>query len=43
VINPQFDAAYAFDGKLALVILGSTEPKLGYIDKEGRYVWGPTR
>jgi hypothetical protein len=42
-IEPQFDFAAPFFDGLALVHIGKDEePKTGYIDKTGRYVWKPT-
>lgn len=42
VIEPQFDFAAPFFDGLALVNVKAEEPKTGYIDKTGRYVWKPT-
>jgi len=40
VIAPQFDGAESFSGGLAMVRIGD---KQGYIDKEGTWVWKPSR
>ncbi|MGI8641781.1 MAG: WG repeat-containing protein [Pyrinomonadaceae bacterium] len=44
VINPQFDIASPFYGGLAFVSTrGSGEETMGWIDKEGKYVWRETK
>ncbi len=45
VIEPQFASAGPYTGGLAEVGVGSpTEVrKYGYIDRQGRFVWKPTR
>lgn len=40
VINPQFNVAFPFYGGLAQVY---TDSGMGYIDKEGKYVWRETK
>jgi len=45
VVVPQFDDAFAFCQGLARVRVGGKGPfgegKWGYIDKTGKFVWGP--
>jgi hypothetical protein len=45
VIKPQFFHANDFKDGLARVVIGIGGPdsKLAYINKEGNYVWGPSR
>ena len=49
VIRPRFDAAEPFSGGLARVMVDapafgdSSRAKWGYIDRQGRWVWRPTR
>jgi hypothetical protein len=40
VIQPQFEEAFDFNGKLAEVGLAGAR---GYIDREGHFVWNPAR
>ena len=40
VIQPDFDRAWSFVNGLAEV---EVDGNRGYIDKQGAYVWGPTR
>lgn len=40
VIKPQFDNGFPFSDGLAVVEI---DDKLGYINKKGKYVWGPAR
>jgi hypothetical protein len=43
VISPQFDQAVPFQNGLAQVVVRSSPPKFGYIDRTGKYIWEPTR
>jgi hypothetical protein len=44
VINPQFALAFPFYGGIALVVSrDSSGEEMGWIDKEGKYVWRETR
>jgi hypothetical protein len=44
VINDPFDEAESFNNGIARVQLGDDEnPRFGYVDKKGEYVWYPTR
>jgi len=43
VIEPQFDYAYGFWNGLSRVEVGIESPKIGYIDRTGKYIWPPTR
>jgi hypothetical protein len=40
VIRPQFDLAYSFSGGLARVEING---RVGYINKEGDFVWKPIK
>lgn len=47
VIPAKFEVAFPFQGNLARVLVSdprrsATRPKVGYIDKTGRFVWVPT-
>jgi predicted NUDIX family NTP pyrophosphohydrolase len=44
VIVPQFDRASRFSGGLAEVqVVDARGYARGYIDKQGRYIWAPSR
>ena len=44
VIDREFKGAEAFEGGLARVYFGGEDnPRIGYIDRTGAYVWYPTR
>jgi hypothetical protein len=44
IIEPQLDSAEKFTDGLAMVQIGEdrNNPKYGYIDKTGKYVWTPS-
>lgn len=44
VINDPFDEAESFNNGIARVQLGDGDnPRFGYVDKDGEYIWYPTR
>jgi hypothetical protein len=47
-IEPQFHTAERFSNGLAMVSAGegewkSDDPKYGYIDRNGKYIWIPSK
>jgi hypothetical protein len=43
VIKPQYEVALPFADGIALVGVGEEPVKWGYIDKNGKYIWQPSR